>query len=534
MDWITFLLSTPHNDPQLPLAWDADIPGRTLSWNQYVHAVKSVAAGLQATRLEFQGCVALLSENDIYYYALGDAVIAAGGIFCPMQTSRRIAELAHQLKTASVKYLFASPKLLDLALEAARSAGIPDVAIFVYDPPGVEVYRGSRICMSRLMSRDDTQWKNPNVGKDPRAIMAYRMFSSGTTGSPKAAEISHYTHIARVDQRSKGPLSDPTDKARALIWTPIYHSTCQWNYHQAAIGEQTMYVTSDKEVKDVPALIDIIRQYDITATQVPPYFLLPVVACIKNGTRSTGDLSTLIKVSSGGSTIDPHAAHQFRAVFPEIKFLGGYGTTEAGGFALGPGPDISSPGVIGNVFPDVELKFVNPETLVEARDGEDGEVCVRSVQVFSGYHNNPEANTSSFLTDPSGNWFRTGDKGHLDPKTRHLVLTGRYKEIFKIDLKQVAPEEIENVIMQHEAIEDAAVLPVPAKHDQTQVEVKAYVVKKDVTKQVSAEDIIAFVATKLSSHKVPRGGVVFCNEIPRNALKKVVRRKLREIDACEG
>lgn len=115
-----------------------------MSWNQYVQVVKSVAAGLQATSLKYQDCVGLLSDNDIYYYALGDAVIAAGFIFCPIQTTHKVAELAHQLKTASVKYLFTSRKLLDLALEAALFVGLPDEAIFVYDPPGREAYSGSR------------------------------------------------------------------------------------------------------------------------------------------------------------------------------------------------------------------------------------------------------------------------------------------------------------------------------------------------------------------------------------------------------
>ncbi|CAK1363686.1 unnamed protein product [Cercospora beticola] len=532
MDWPTYLLSTAsHNDPDLPLAFDADMPGRTMSWNQYVQVVKSVAAGLQATHVKYQDCVGLLSDNDIYYYALGDAVIAAGCIFCPIQTTHKVAELAHQLKTASVKYLFTSRKLLDLALEAALSVGIPDEAVFVYDPPGREVYSGSRTSMSGLMSTDVNRWQNPNVDKDPREIMAYRMFSSGTTGSPKAGEISHHTHVLRVDQRSKGPFSGP--ETQAVIWIPIYHSSSHWNYHQAALGLQTIHVTLDKEMRDMPALIDIVREARISSLILPPRFLRPFIACIESGTRSMNDLKTIEKVSVGGSAIDPLAAHQFRATFPEIKFLGVYGTTEAGGIAVGPGPDLSKAGLIGGLQPGVELRFIDPETLIDVQPGEDGEVCVRSVQVLSRYHNNAEASASSFLKDPSGDWFRTGDKGRWDSETHQLFLTGRYKEIFKVASKEVSPEEIENVLMQHEAIEDAAVCPVPSKHDQNELEVRAYVVKRNRTQQVSAEDIVQFVATKLSSQKVPTGGVVFCDEIPRNALKKVVRRKLLEIDTSK-
>lgn len=160
---------------------DVDIHGRTITWNQYATTVKSVATGLRQAGFQDQDCAALLSDNDIYFYVLGDAVIAAGGVFGAMQTSVKPAEIQHQLQVAAVKWLFVSPRYLSLALETAKEAGLSEDNIFVFDPPGTQKYAGSRNCMSRLLETDGKGWLNPNVGKDPHGIMAYRMFSSGTT-----------------------------------------------------------------------------------------------------------------------------------------------------------------------------------------------------------------------------------------------------------------------------------------------------------------------------------------------------------------
>lgn len=160
---------------------DVDIHGRTITWNQYATTVKSVATGLRQAGFQDQDCAALLSDNDIYFYVLGDAVIAAGGVFGAMQTSAKPAEIQHQLQVAAVKWLFVSPRYLSLALETAKEAGLSEANIFVFDPPGTQKYAGPRNCMSRLLETDGKGWLNPNVGKDPHGIMAYRMFSSGTT-----------------------------------------------------------------------------------------------------------------------------------------------------------------------------------------------------------------------------------------------------------------------------------------------------------------------------------------------------------------
>lgn len=190
------------------------------------------------------------------------------------------------------------------------------------------------------------------------------------------------------------------------------------------------------------------------------------------------------------------------------------------------------------------MKFIDAETLQQiptTSQFENGEICVRGPQLFSGYHNSPDATREAMLPDPEGDWFRTGDRGYVDAQTGQLAITGRYKEIFKVANNMVSPEEVERVLLAHPAVEDAVIGPTPARYDLNEFEVRAYVVlkkkndkKDDEEEAPTAQEIAQFVAARLSKHKVPTGGVIFCEEIPRNAMKKVIRRQVVDVVPMKG
>ena len=512
---------------------DADRPRRTISYRQYASTVRSIAAGLQAEGLQNQDCVALLSETDIYYHTLGDGIIAAGGIFCPLQTSDKPAEVIHQLKAASVKWLFASSRSFDLAVETAEAAGLPASKVFLYDPPGLDAGSTAPHTLSRLLSTDYSKWQNPNAGRDPTKILAMRMFSSGTTGSPKAANISHAARIYHLYRPIMGAAERVVVPA-TLICIPLYHATSTLLYNMAVIGALRTHITSEKSVEDLPVMIDILRTFSIDTMFLPPRFLKPFVDCVRNGTRNHEDIACLKVVRSGGSAVDAGHIQAFKDTFPNCGLQFGYGTTETGLIANVDNVNDFIPGHVGTIHPDVEVKIIDPDTLQEVPRGEVGEIAVRGIHNFSGYHDNHEANTASILPDSAGNWFRTGDKGYIDIASSQLALSGRYKEIFKVAHRDVSPDEVEFVLMQYSAIEDAAIIPVPAQGDANELEVRAYVVPKDKPTAITAQQVASHVAQHLSRHKVPTGGVIFCDEIPRNAMKKVVRRKLKDLAVREG
>lgn len=153
--------------------------------------------------------------------------------------------------------------------------------------------------------------------------------------------------------------------------------------------------------------------------------------------------------------------------------------------------------------------------------------------MLSKYCNNQAATGSAFLPDEDGSWFRTGDKGYLDPNNGQVAVTGRFKEIFKVKYEEVAPVDVENELMKHPSIVDAAVTSTTARDNEADHECLAYVVRgKD--SQVTAQEVVDYVASRMAHHKAPTGGVVFCESIPRNAMGKIVRRQLSGRQALPG
>lgn len=323
---------------------------------------------------------------------------------------------------------------------------------------------------------------------------------------------------------------------RFLQFIPVYHMSSLTACNRGSLGQQIVYISSEKEISDVPAVIDQIKTYQITHASLPPRFLEAFLGVIGSGTRKKEDLESLLSVRCGGSAIDYDTARGWRHLFPDRSLMLSYGSTECNSIATTFA--ILGPGFVGLPQPDVDLRIIDPETLQEVPPGESGEICVRGVQNYVGYNKNPSATRSSTLLDPDGkgDFFRTGDRGFLSPEHGQLAITGRYKEIFKVHSKEVAPEEVEKIICQHPAIQDAAVSAKPARDNKSDQEVVAYVVKKNVedTNSVSAQEIVDWVREKLSSHKVPTGGVIFTKGIPRNAMHKIVRRELSNLPVMEG
>ena len=178
-------------------------------------------------------------------------------------------------------------------------------------------------------------------------------------------------------------------------------------------------------------------------------------------------------------------------------------------------------------------RIIDPETIEKVSSGTEGEICVRSAQMLSKYCNNQAVTDSALLPDKDGSWFRTGDKGYLDPHNGQVAVTGRFKEIFKVEYEEVAPVDVEDELMKHPSIVDAAVTSTTARDNDTDCECVAYVVRgKDP--QVTAQEVVDYIASRMAHHKAPTGGVVFCESIPRNAMGKIVRRQLIGRQALPG
>lgn len=179
-------------------------------------------------------------------------------------------------------------------------------------------------------------------------------------------------------------------------------------------------------------------------------------------------------------------------------------------------------------------RILDPNTLSDLGPDHDGEICCAGPRLFTEYLSNPAATASStFVDSDNKTWYRTGDQGRLDSQTNQLKITGRLKEIFKVGLEHVSPEEVETELLRHPSVVDAAVTAVPAREGRGDNECVAYVVLTEGGVK-DARGIWEFMRERVAGHKVPTGGVLFCKRIPRNSLGKVVRRELGVLEVLEG
>lgn len=282
---------------------------------------------------------------------LGDGVIAAGATFAGIPTFVKQSELGSCIAAAQVEWLFVAVEFLDLALKTAQSLGINKSRVIVFDPPGLEPYAGPQPRFGEMMSADASLWQNPYHGKDPKVLTALRMFTSGTTGTVKAAEISHAAQLTRL-----GPQNNvlwPHD-VRVLHTIGMYHISGQSTCNLAFAGKIRAYLSS---ADDAATILDRIQSFGITMTMLPPRTMEDITAAIHAGIRSQETLQSLDAVVVSGSPSRKEAVETFAALLPShARLRAGYGSTETGAIAMTPGDVPLIPGYVGSVAPGVELK----------------------------------------------------------------------------------------------------------------------------------------------------------------------------------
>ena len=156
---------------------------------------------------------------------------------------------------------------------------------------------------------------------------------------------------------------------------------------------------------------------------------------------------------------------------------------------------------------------------------------------MSGYCNNPTATEAVFLPDVDGPWLKTGDKGYLDPNNGQLVLHARYHELIKIGKETILPVDVDEVLMTHPSIKKAAITSVVARDNELDLEIIAYIVRKEEEEEdsaITAQEVVDFVASKLPKHCVPTGGVIFTDSLPRSFAGKVQRHNLVHCPVLPG
>ena len=281
---------------------------------------------------------------------LGDGAVAAGAIFAGIPTFVRQSELVDHIAAAQVQWLFVAAEFLELAL-TAQSSGCNKYQVMVFDPPGLEPYSGPRPCLSRIVSAEESIWQNTSDGKDPKALTAFRLFTSGTTGKIKAADITHAAQVARVDAMDS--ISSQNDEA-ALHVIGLYHVSGQLACNRAIAGNLRTYISC---ADDVLIILDRIQSSGATFTLLAPRTIEAIAAAIHAGIRSRETLQSLKVVLVGGSPSRKEAVDDFAALLPSHTFLGsGFASTETGLISVSPYSAAWIPGDVGSIIPGIEIK----------------------------------------------------------------------------------------------------------------------------------------------------------------------------------
>jgi len=484
--------------------------GRTLTYRGWSEGVRKTAAGLAARGFRKGDVFAIYSPNLPEYAIAFHAVSLLGGINTTISPLYTVTELTAQLKDCGARCLVTVPPCAEKALQAARDSGVREVFTFGYaEHAGGAEHAGDAEHAIPFGSLLAAEGAPPDVDIDPREDLVVVPYSSGTTGLPKGVMLTHYNLVANLLQTAAVlDIGEDDVMLGVLPFFHIYGMTVIMNF---ALHAGATVVTMPRF--DLEQCLQILEKYRVTfANVVPPI----VLAFAKSPLVDKYDLSSLRTVFSGAAPLKKDLADAARARLG-CQVVQGYGLTETSPVTHGAryGDNAAS---IGPPVPNTESKVVDVVSQVELGPNEEGEICVRGPQVMKGYLNRPDATAA--MIDADG-WLHTGDIGFADERGCFFVVD-RLKELIKYKGMQIAPAELEAVLLGHPSIADAAVIPVAC--DEAGEVPKAFVVLKS---ELACADILEYVAARVAPYKKLRS-VEVIDQIPKSPSGKILRRVLVE------
>ncbi|MEV0372308.1 4-coumarate--CoA ligase family protein [Streptomyces sp. NPDC050636] len=480
------------------------LDGTTLSYARLDHFSRRIAAALAAAGVRKGEVLALHSPNSVAFPAVFYAASRCGAAVTTVHPLATEGEFAKQLRDSGARWIVTVAALLDTARGAAHQAGgIAEIIVCDRAP-------GHRSVLDLVGSTDP----EPSVTLDPAHDLAALPYSSGTTGTPKGVMLTHRniaTNLAQV-----APLVTAGAEDRVLAVLPFFHIYGLTALMNAPLRNGATVVVLPRF--DLERFLAAIAEHRITAVYVAPPIVL---ALAKHPLVSAYDLSSLQYIVCSAAPLDAElaAACSRRLGLPPI--MQAYGMTELSPatHAVPLGAPNPPPGAVGKLLPNTEMRIVSTETGDDQPAGETGEILIRGPQVMKGYLGRPTETAA--MIDADG-WLRTGDIGHTDGDG-WLYVVDRAKELIKYKGYQVAPADLEALLLTHDAIADAAVIGV-VDGDGNEVP-KAFVVRQRGAR-LSEDDVIAYVAGQVAPYKKVRR-VEFLDSVPRATTGKILRRELR-------
>ncbi|MEV7341613.1 4-coumarate--CoA ligase family protein [Streptomyces sp. NPDC093544] len=484
------------------------VDGTTLTYGQLDVFHRRLAAGFAEAGVSKGDVLALHSPNTIAFPTAFYAATRAGASVTTVHPLATPEEFAKQLRDCAASWIVTVSPLLESARQAAELAGGVR-EIFVCDQAP-----GHRSLMDLL----ESEAPEPQIDIDPVEDIAALPYSSGTTGIPKGVMLTHRSIATNLAQLWQSVPMGPGDRILAVL--PFFHVYGLTALMNAPLKHGATVVVLPRF--DLETFLAAIQKHHINALYVAPPIVL---ALAKHPAVAQYDLSSLKYIISSAAPLDAAlaAACSRRLGLPPIGQA--YGMTELSPGALVVPLDAENPppGTVGKLIAGTEMRIVSLDDPSEDLEvGEAGEIAIRGPQVMKGYLGQPEATAA--MIDPDG-WLYTGDVGYVDDDG-WLFVIDRVKELIKYKGFQVAPAELEALLLTHPGIADAAVIGV-YNEDKNEVP-RAYVVRQPSAPDLSEGEVMMYVAERVAPYKRVRE-VAFIEGVPRAASGKILRRQLREL-----
>lgn len=485
--------------------------GRGYSFGELREAVHRAAAGLQAQGFKPGDVFAIACPNGADFVLAYFAVLRLGGIVTTLNPAYTAHEMAHQLKDSGAAWLLAAAGILPKAMEAAGSAGLREVFVTGSGEDG----SGATV----FSSLDGEAASLPEGPMEAPPRLAVLPYSSGTTGLPKGVMLTHRNLVSNMVQ---GALFGLVADDVVLGVLPLFHIFGMNVVMNTGLATGCSLVLMPKF--DLEEFLRAIQTHRITfAFLVPPILL----ALAKHPMVEQFDLSSLRCIISGAAPLGEGLINEVQARLPHCQVRQGYGLTETSPVVLvAPEDGSTPPGSVGRLVAGTECQIVDPLSGAVLPPGERGELWLRGPQIMRGYLNQPEE--TARVLDADG-WFHSGDIAVIDPKG-FVSIVDRLKELIKVKGLQVAPAELEALLVTHPAVADAAVIPVP---DASAGEIpKAFVVLKAGAK-AGVDELMEFIAARVAPYKRIRL-LDMLDEIPKSPSGKILRRVLVEQERAKA
>jgi long-chain acyl-CoA synthetase len=465
-----------------------------VSYQMLDGASAHVAGMLRAKGVEPGDRVGIMLPNVPYFAVVYYGVLRAGGVVVPMNVLLKGREVGFYLRDPQAKVLFAWH---DFAEAAEKGAGDEGVDCVLVKPGEFEQLVGEAEAVTEVADRDESD-------------TAVILYTSGTTGTPKGAELTHANLTRNCEIAAS--LFDISEEDVALGALPLFHSFGQTCGLNAAVARGACLSLIPRF--EASKALEIIQRDEVTVFEGVPTMYS---AMLHVEDRSKHDTSTLRVCASGGAAMPGEVLRAFEDAF-DCKVLEGYGLSETSPVASFNHPDRERKiGSIGTPIEGVEMKVVD-EDGDEVPQGEVGEIVIRGHNVMKGYWNREDATAEAIDGD---GWFHSGDMAKVDEEG-YFFIVDRKKDMIIRGGYNVYPREIEEVLYEHPAVREVAVLGVP--DDSLGEEVAAAVALKE-GESVGEDELRDFVKEQVAAYKYPRR-IWFVDDLPKGPTGKILKREI--------